>query len=60
MNMFLWTWVLEACGAVGLLSPSSGCSECDVQTLVPDYTASLPEFTALKTSNGVYVFVDAF
>jgi hypothetical protein len=48
MNMLLWTWTLVSYGAVELLSPSSGCSECDVHTIVPDYTASLPRIYCLK------------
>jgi hypothetical protein len=48
MNMFLWTWTPVFCGAVELLSPSSGCLECDVDTLVPDYTASLPRIHGRK------------
>lgn len=31
-----------------VLSPSPSCSECDVDTLVPDYTASLPRIHCLK------------
>jgi len=48
MNVLLWTWTVVSCGGVELLWPSSGCSECEVHTLVPDYTASLPRIYCLK------------
>ena len=48
MDVLLWTWTVVSCGGVELLSPSSGCSECEVYTLVPDYTASLPRIYCLK------------
>jgi hypothetical protein len=48
MSMFLWTCTPVFCGAVGLLSPSSAWLECDVESLVPDYTASLPRIDGCK------------